>query len=349
MRLSRAVLCIMLLLPGWSFAANPKPVPDKIAGNNVSKERPAHFALVLLVDKSASMAQDGKIQSVRQAALQAVQALADDDYFSLIAFDHAPFIVMDLRRISQAKELAAQRTANLYPAGQTNLLPALSIADQKLRSIQAMKKHIVLVSDETLATHGHEKYYLEEISNAKEAGITLSCFAIGQDGDFSLLKLIAESGKGSFYRVSNAPDLPQAVVNEIRKAVGKRPPKSLETQRAPISATPVQSQQPSRGSPPNEKRVPTPDKPDSSPEPPTDMSDVETFSPMKRYSTASATKVYSAPSASASSIGEVDADSVVEVKRRVGTWLELRSVKGRAGYIRLKDATAVSPAVNSLK
>jgi Ca-activated chloride channel homolog len=53
-------------------------------------------ALVLVIDRSGSM-MGIKIEMARQAAMGAVQALADNDFIAVIAFDGAPHIVADLQ------------------------------------------------------------------------------------------------------------------------------------------------------------------------------------------------------------------------------------------------------------
>ena len=66
--------------------------------------------------------------------------------------------------------------------------------------------------------------------------------------------------------------------------------------------------------------------------------EVEQFNPPLRYSTIAATEVLSAPSLLSKSLARLETDTHVDVTKKMGLWLEIRSTGGRIGYIYAQDA-----------
>ena len=68
--------------------------------------------------------------------------------------------------------------------------------------------------------------------------------------------------------------------------------------------------------------------------------EVEEFAPPKLFRTITSTEVLAAPSLLAKSLAHLEPQTPVHVTRKMGHWLELRSVKGKVGYIYAQDARA---------
>lgn len=66
--------------------------------------------------------------------------------------------------------------------------------------------------------------------------------------------------------------------------------------------------------------------------------EVEQFNPPLRYETLTSTEVLAAPSLLARSLARLEPKTPVDVKARMGLWLELRSTGGNVGYIYAQDA-----------
>jgi Ca-activated chloride channel family protein len=176
-------------------------------------------AVILVIDKSGSMNEQGRMMSARLAALNAIQGLKDEDFVSVIGFDHAPLVVMDLQKVSVAKQQAEIRLRNLKAKGGTNLLPALSRARFRLSNAPAGKKHIIVLTDGIFPHTGNA--FANEINAIKREGITMSTIALGMDADVPLLKLLAKQGSGSFYQVVNPSTLPRIFLDDIKIATGE--------------------------------------------------------------------------------------------------------------------------------
>ena len=190
-------------------------------------------AVMLVIDKSGSMAEEGKIDSARRAALLSINSLKDEDSIGVIGFDQAPFVIIDLKPVSEVKYEAERRLKNLTAAGKTNPLAALSTARQKLTRETQSRKHIIVLSDGKFPVS--DQYLAEINANVKE-GITISTVALGVDADIPFLKMMSRGAGGAFYHTLDATQLPQIFIEDIKVATGE---KTLqENQDFPVGITP---------------------------------------------------------------------------------------------------------------
>ncbi len=67
--------------------------------------------------------------------------------------------------------------------------------------------------------------------------------------------------------------------------------------------------------------------------------DVREFDPPLKYKTITSTEVLSSPSLLSNSLARLKLDTHVQVIRKIGLWLEIRSTQGRIGYIYAQDAS----------
>ena len=190
------------------------------------KQRRLVNAIALVLDKSGSMIQQNKIGSAKKAALSSINSLKPDDYITVIGFDHAPFVIIDIAKISSVRGNAENRLRNLTAVGKTNLLPALSAARQKLASSPASRKHIIVLSDGKFPLSSD--LYFNEIKKLGQKGITVSTVALGLQANVPFLKLLAKSGKGAFYHTVNATSLPEIFVEDINVNVKQEKTKQTD-------------------------------------------------------------------------------------------------------------------------
>lgn len=175
-------------------------------------------AIALLIDKSRSMAYDGKIEGARDAAQLSIQSLKDEDYVTVIGFDATAFVVIRLAPVSEVRPVASYRLGNLVAMGKTDLLPAMIEARKALSKAPADRKHIIVLSDGKIPISGEE--YLEELSKLKQAGVSLSAVALGDDADAPFMQMLAQYGRGAFYQTLSSSKLPDIFINDIKVATG---------------------------------------------------------------------------------------------------------------------------------
>jgi len=179
-------------------------------------------AVGLVLDKSGSMAQAEKLEGAKGAAREVVQNLKDEDTIAVIGFDDAPFVVLRASPVGQVRDIAAERIGRLFPAGRTNLIPALDEARRMLSKVEAGRKHVIVMTDGRLPDEG--EFYFELLRQMRLAGITVSTVLLGGENDFSFLKQMAEIGGGGFYQTSDPRLLPRIFLQDIKVSVNAPTP-----------------------------------------------------------------------------------------------------------------------------
>jgi len=175
-------------------------------------------AVALVIDKSRSMQKQGRIQSAKLAALSSINSLKDDDMISVIGFDSAPFKIIGMKTVREAKPNAERRLRNLTAAGRTRGSNALGLARRLLQNSGAGRLHVIVLSD---GEFEDAPAALGEISRLKKEGISVSSVALGSEADVPFMREIASIGTGAFYHTLDASKLPQIFLKDIKVAVGE--------------------------------------------------------------------------------------------------------------------------------
>jgi hypothetical protein len=177
-------------------------------------------ALAFVLDRSGSMQRNEggatRLDIAKQATLSAISLLHEDSLIAIVVFDSEAKVLLPLRR---AKDAAAvtQALAGLEPGGGTAIYPGLVEALRQLEGVDAMAKHIIVMSD-GLSQPGDFPGILKAIS---EQGISVSTVAIGEGADGTRLEDIARVGKGAFHATQDFKALPSILSQEALLLSGK--------------------------------------------------------------------------------------------------------------------------------
>ena len=178
------------------------------------------LCLILVIDKSKSMSGDivskNKLEGAKIAAFSTVEMLNPMDKVGILAFD-AEFEWVVPITLAKERGKIASRLSTLTSDGGTELYPALQETLKVLDSIDAAKKHVIVLSD-GLTTKGD---FHGLIQTMKESRITVSTVAVGKDSDRNLLKAISVWGGGRGYYTDDAANLPRIFVGETKMATKK--------------------------------------------------------------------------------------------------------------------------------
>jgi len=113
-----------------------------------------------------------------------------------------------------------QKLAALRAEGGTDLLPALREAFRSLKEVEARLKHILVFSDGKALLR--ELEFPALLKDLKEAKITVSAIAIGEDADVGFLRRLTEATGGKLYQVKDPQDLPRVTLKETERITRQR-------------------------------------------------------------------------------------------------------------------------------
>ncbi|MCP4755000.1 MAG: VWA domain-containing protein [Proteobacteria bacterium] len=183
------------------------------------------LCLVLVVDKSSSMAEyinnKSKLEGAKMAAFSVVEMLNPIDKVGVLAFDSEFQWIVPITRAEERKKIARSLMV-LKEEGGTNLYPGLAEAFRVLKTIPAVKKHVIALSDGIT-----DKMDFQPLIGAmRNAHITVSTVAVGNDSDVKLMRSIAQWGGGRSYYTNDAEKIPRIFVSETqivaRRVVSER-------------------------------------------------------------------------------------------------------------------------------
>lgn len=179
--------------------------------------RAASAALVLVLDRSGSMNQGvagarASQQAVaNEAAALAIESLRSDSMVGVVTFNMGARVHVPLQRNDDPGRIA-ERVRAIRADGGTNLRPALQLAYDMLRDVEAEKKRIVCLSDGHSVTTEMD----DLIHRMRDDEIALTTIAVGDDADHELLAHLADLGEGEFYPVRNPRTLPRVLVDSVQ-------------------------------------------------------------------------------------------------------------------------------------
>jgi Ca-activated chloride channel family protein len=191
---------------GYQGTRIEKLLPVKFDGEK-DRSQPS-LALVLVMDRSGSMFDDGKLEAAKQSAIATAEVLEASDLISVITFDQQAYTIVRLQRAANRMAIATA-ISRITADGGTNVLPGLQEAYRALAPVPAKRKHVIVMTDGQASHDGIADLCREMIA----ARITVSSVGIG-DFDRTLLEMIAQSGEGRFYEARSVADLPRIFVKE---------------------------------------------------------------------------------------------------------------------------------------
>ncbi|HVL24243.1 MAG TPA: VWA domain-containing protein [Thermomicrobiales bacterium] len=197
------------------------PVTVKVTDG---RQRP-RVALMIVMDKSGSMSYNpaegggSKIDLAKEGVMSAARALAPGDQLGVLAFNDEPTWAVPMAPIGSTDDLARiqDAIAPLSPDGGTEIYPALQVAYDSMRNVDADVRHIILLSDGK-SRSGSNESYLRLVEDIGKDNITLSTVALGSDADVSLLQTLAQSGHGRYHFAEKPDDIPVITFQEARSA-----------------------------------------------------------------------------------------------------------------------------------
>jgi Ca-activated chloride channel family protein len=174
--------------------------------------------LVVVVDHSGSMAQDGRLDKVKSGLHTLIDNIQPEDRLAIISFD-------DVVTIDQPFQATLDRTHlhqvvnALQPRGGTNIHDGLRAGFTMLgESPPNEKQNRVIFLSDGLATVGitAQPTIISMATTFIAKGIGLTTVGVGTDFDVTLMRGLAERGAGNFYFVEDATAATEVFTEELK-------------------------------------------------------------------------------------------------------------------------------------
>jgi Ca-activated chloride channel family protein len=175
--------------------------------------------LVMLLDTSGSMRGD-KISNMRQAAVQFVEQMGDDDFVTIIAFASEPVVLNEHEQISTGRADAIRTIETREASGNTALYDAIGTAASIIAdTTSSQTTNAMVVLTDGMDTNSSLYRFDQSLVEAAAANdTTVFTIAYGEDADRRILAELAGQANGNFYLGNEANIV--AIYQEMSAAFG---------------------------------------------------------------------------------------------------------------------------------
>ena len=196
----------------------------KISLEAAGLERPENRSpinLSLVIDRSGSMSGE-KLARAKEAALAALNRLAADDIFSLVAYDSTVDTLVPARRVGN-REAIARAIRGIRADGNTALFGGVSEGASEVRKNLEERQYsprIILISDGLANVGPSSPDELARLGTAlMKEGVPVTTIGLGVDFNEDLMTRLAQCSDGNTYFVESSADLPRIFAAELGDAL----------------------------------------------------------------------------------------------------------------------------------
>ena len=175
--------------------------------------------LVMLLDTSGSM-RGGKMDNMRDAAIQFVEQMGDEDQLTLIAFSTEPQLLVEGVVVGPNRQKIINAITNLNANGDTTLFDAIGDGASSIeRTNQSAMTNAMVVLSDGMDTRSYRYGFNTALVNlATGNDTTVFTIGYGGDADEDVLETLALEGNGNFYLGDEASI--EAIYDEMSAAFG---------------------------------------------------------------------------------------------------------------------------------
>jgi Mg-chelatase subunit ChlD len=198
----------------------------KITSEDLPEDRYAANNIVLLLDVSGSMNEQGKFKLLQQSVNNLVMILRPIDFVSVIVYSTNSKVILPGISGSE-KDKIINSVQEIQPHGSTQGVKGLNTAYElaERQFIKGGNNQIILATDGEFSEKNlSDEYYQQFISGYTQKGIKLSILGFGVNKPaIERMKKMTTSGDGSYIHVESEKFVKSALINEIknRSIMGK--------------------------------------------------------------------------------------------------------------------------------
>lgn len=177
----------------------------------------APLNLALVIDRSGSMADDGKMDVLKQSITSFLTRLAPNDRVTLVAYSNEAEELSATREVGDGRWVD-EAVARLTPNGGTNLHAGLMAGLEAVdRQFDARRNNLVILLTDGIANEGETDpdRIAAAAKSFNDRGIHLVTIGLGHDLNDGLLSQLAHQGQGAYHFV----DRPEEIERVFRAGV----------------------------------------------------------------------------------------------------------------------------------
>lgn len=175
--------------------------------------------VLLLLDVSGSMDDDGKMDKLKSSIRRLVMMLREVDVLTLIAYNSTSWVVLPPTPVTENEAIVAL-VDSLQPSGYTNGVKGMESAYQSLEQqlISGGNNQLIIATDGKFnSSKFSEKDAINLVKANSDKGIALSIIGFGEDREATrLMRRLAKEGEGNFLQINKGEDPTELLADEIK-------------------------------------------------------------------------------------------------------------------------------------
>ena len=200
---------LLALQLGMNSGLSPEAIAD------------ASLNLAVVIDKSGSMADEDKIEFVKQGLVLMVDQLDANDRLAIVVYDTEAKVLRPSAPVTN-KPAIKQAIQGIHANGTTNLYGGMMLGFQEVeKAMDAAPDAVprVMLLSDGMANEGavtDNEGLVDAAQPHTAAGIGLTTIGVGTSFNYDLMYALANLGNGNFYFIDSAARLMDVFVEEIR-------------------------------------------------------------------------------------------------------------------------------------